>query len=65
MHYKIVGRTSKIISQNHLINAGTILLPIPAQLQDTNNVVYDESTLNGLAAAGVVQAQRSVMETDC
>ena len=46
------GRTKKL-SRRPLINAGTILLPIPAQLQDTNNVVYGESRMNGLAAAGV------------
>ena len=46
------GRTRKL-SRRPLINAGTILLPIPAQLQDTNNVVYGESRMNGLAAAGV------------
>ena len=46
------GRTRKL-SRKPLINAGTILLPIPAQLQDTNNVVYGESKMNGLAAAGV------------
>ena len=44
---------SRRLSRKPLINAGTILLPIPAQLQDTNNVVYGESRLNGLAAAGV------------
>ena len=46
------GRTRKL-SRRPLINAGTILLPIPAQLQDTNNVVYGDSKMNGLAAAGV------------
>ena len=46
------GRTKKL-SRRPLINAGTILLPIPAQLQDTNNVVYGESKMNGLAALGV------------
>ena len=48
------GRTpSKKLTKKPLINAGTILLPIPSQLQDTNNVVYGESRLNGIAAAGV------------
>jgi len=45
--------TSARLSRKPLINAGTILLPIPAQLQDSNNVVYGDSKLNGLAAAGV------------
>mgnify|MGYP001387578375 CR=1 FL=1 len=45
--------TSNRLSRKPLINAGTILLPIPAQLQDSNNVVYGDSKLNGLAAAGV------------
>ena len=48
------GRTTSArLSRKPLINAGTILLPIPAQLQDSNNVVYGDSKLNGLAAAGV------------
>ena len=55
------GRTRKL-SRRPLINAGTILLPIPAQLQDTNNVVYGESRMNGLAAAGV-EAVAGSMQT--
>ena len=51
------------LSTKPLINAGTILLPIPANLADTNNVQYDSSSLNGLAAAGV-QAAEGVMKTD-
>ena len=48
------GRTNSTrLSRKPLINAGTILLPIPAQLQDSNNVVYGDSKMNGLAAAGV------------
>ena len=46
-------RSSRKLSTKPLINAGTILLPIPANLQDSNNVRYDTSSLNGLAAAGV------------
>jgi len=56
-------RPSSRLSTKPLINAGTILLPIPANLQDTNNVQYDSSTLNGLAAAGV-QAAESTMKID-
>ena len=56
-------RSSSRLSTKPLINAGTILLPIPANLQDTNNVQYDTSTLNGLAAAGV-QAATGVMGID-
>ena len=56
-------RSSSRLSNKPLINDGTILLPIPANLQDTNNVQYDTSTLNGLAAAGV-QAAESTMGID-
>ena len=56
-------RSSSRLSNKPLINAGTILLPIPANLQDTNNVQYDTSTLNGLAAAGV-EAATGVMGID-
>ena len=45
-------RTTDRLSTKPLINDGTILLPIPSNLQDTNNVQYDSSTLNGLQAAG-------------
>ena len=56
-------RSSSRLSNKPLINDGTILLPIPANLQDTNNVQYDTSTLNGLAAAGV-EAATGVMGID-
>ena len=56
-------RSSSRLSNKPLINDGTILLPIPANLQDTNNVQYDTSTLNGLAAAGV-QGAEGVMKID-
>ena len=51
------GRSSNRLSKKPLVNAGTILLPIPSNLQDTNNVQYDMSTLNGLAAVGVKAAE--------
>ena len=46
-------RGTNRLSTKPLVNDGTILLPIPANLADTNNVQFDTSTLNGLAAAGV------------
>lgn len=52
--------TSNRLSRKPLINAGTILLPIPAQLQDSNNVVYGDSKLNGLAAAGVEALEQTM-----
>ena len=55
------GRSSRL-SRKPLINAGTILLPIPAQLQDTNNVVYGESRMNGIAAAGVRVLESTMSE---
>ena len=54
--------TSTRLSRKPLINAGTILLPIPAQLQDSNNVVYGDSKLNGLAAAGVSALETTMTE---
>jgi len=45
------------LSRRPLINDGTILLPIPSNLQDSNNVVYGESKMNGLEAAGVSAAK--------
>tara|TARA_B100000941_G_scaffold238227_1_gene181310 strand:- start:365 stop:1648 length:1284 start_codon:yes stop_codon:yes gene_type:complete len=50
-------RSSSRLSKKPLINAGTILLPIPSNVQDSNNVQYDTSTLNGLAATGVKAAE--------
>ena len=56
-------RSSNRLSKKPLINAGTILLPVPSNLQDSNNVQFDTSTLNGLAAAGV-KAAENVMSAD-
>ena len=55
-------RTSDRLSKKPLINKGTILLPIPANLQDANQVEYGASNLNGLAATGV-QAAEDIMRT--
>lgn len=55
-------RSSGRLSKKPLINAGTILLPIPTDLQDTNQVNYGSSELNGMAATGV-QAAEDVMMT--
>ena len=52
--------TSNRLSRKPLINAGTILLPIPAQLQDSNNVVYGDSKLNGIAALGVSKVEEAM-----
>ena len=56
-------RRSDRLSKKPLINTGTILLPIPSNVQDTNNVQYDSSTLNGLAAAGIEGAE-GIMNID-
>ena len=57
------GRTSsKKLSKKPLINAGTILLPIPSNIEDTNNVVYGDSSLNGLAAAGVSAVEGGMVQ---
>ena len=56
-------RRSDRLSKKPLINTGTILLPIPSNVQDTNNVQYDSSTLNGLAAAGIEGAE-GIMKID-
>ena len=51
-------RSSGRLSKKPLVNAGTILLPVPSNVQDTNNVQYDTSSLNGLSALGVQAAER-------
>ena len=55
------GTTSKKLSKKPLINAGTILLPIPSNIEDSNNVVYGDSSLNGLAAAGVSSVEAGMV----
>ena len=45
-------RTTPNLTTKPLINDGTILLPIPSDLKDSNNVKYDSSELNGLEAVG-------------
>jgi len=48
-----VGRTrSYALSRRPLKNEGTILLPIPSNVQDGNSVKVGDSSLNGLQAAG-------------
>ena len=57
------GRVSSPkLAKKPLINAGTIILPIPSNLQDTNNVNYGESSLNGLAAVGVSSVEEGMVE---
>ena len=56
-------RRTDRLSKKPLLNKGTILLPIPSNVADTNNVQYDSSTLNGLAAAGVEGAE-GIMNID-
>ena len=56
------GTTSKKLSKKPLINAGTILLPIPSNIEDSNNVVYGDSSLNGLAAAGVSAVEAGMVD---
>ena len=52
------GMTSGVsLTRRPLINDGTILLPIPSNVSDANNVSYGESRLNGLAAAGISAAE--------
>ena len=53
-------RSSNRLSKKPLINAGSILLPIPSNVADTNNVQYDSSNLNGLGAVGL-QAADNIM----
>ena len=45
------------LTRRPLINDGTILLPIPSNVSDSNNVSYGESRMNGLTAAAVSALQ--------
>ena len=45
------------LSRRPIKNDGTILLPIPSNISDSNNVAYGESKMNGLTAAGVSAAE--------
>ncbi len=56
-------KSSNRLSKKPLINAGTILLPIPSNVADTNNVQYDASNLNGLGAVGL-QAADDIMNVN-
>ena len=53
------GQTTKL-SSRPLINDGTILLPIPSNISDANNVSYGESKMNGLTAAAISAAEELV-----
>ena len=58
-------RSATGLSTKPLINDGTILLPVPANLQDTNNVNYGASELNGLQAAGAAGVTRFLDPKTC
>ncbi len=61
---RLVGRTrSYALSTRPLKNEGTILLPIPSNVQDGNSVKVGDSSLNGLQAAGA-SGVMSAMTTD-
>ena len=53
-------RTSPNLTTKPLINDGTILLPIPSDLKDSNNVKYDSSELNGIQAVGAQLAESGI-----
>ena len=53
------GQTTTL-SSRPLINDGTILLPIPSNISDANNVTYGESKMNGLTAAGISAAEEFI-----
>ncbi len=53
-------RLSQNLSTKPLINDGTILLPIPSDLKDTNAVKYDTGTINGLEAIGALGAEKGI-----
>ena len=59
-----VGRTrSYALSRRPLKNEGTILLPIPSNVQDGNSIKVGENSLNGLQAAGA-SGVMDAMSTD-
>ena len=53
-------RTSPNLTTKPLINDGTVLLPIPSDLKDSNNVKYDSSELNGIQAVGAQLAESGI-----
>ena len=55
------GQTRRLTNRP-LINDGTILLPIPSNVSDSNNVVYGDSRMNGLAAAGVSAVEKGLRD---
>ena len=58
---RLVGRTrSYALSTRPLKNEGTILLPIPSNVQDGNSVKVGDNSLNGLQAAGATAIKDSM-----
>ncbi len=57
------GMRSYGLATRPLINTGTIILPIPANIQDTNAVDYSDSKLDGLQGAGAAFVYNA-MNTD-
>ena len=61
--HSVGGTRSYALSRRPLKNEGTILLPIPSNVQDGNSIKVGENSLNGLQAAGA-GAIMNVMQTD-
>ena len=57
------GMRSYGLANRPLINTGTIILPIPANIQDTNSVDYSDSKLDGLQGAAAASVY-DLMNTD-
>ena len=58
------GMRSYGLANRPLINTGTIILPIPANIQDTNSVDYSDSKLDGLQGAAATAVYKTMSETD-
>ncbi len=58
------GMRSYGLANRPLINTGTIILPIPANIQDTNSVDYSDSKLDGLQGAAATAVYKMMSETD-
>ena len=57
------GTRSYALSRRPIKNEGTILLPIPSNVQDGNSIKVGDNSLNGLEAAGA-SAIINTMQTD-
>ena len=51
--FKVANIAGNTLKPKQLVPGGTIILPMPSNIEDSNSVSYDGDTMNGLVAGGI------------